>query len=84
MMDDSGYSAAWNAAYPNLTDEESDAKMEHTAKSRDLVVRVYLQMIDNANAMDFEMPLGTLAIMNFMKAKPGQAGAYEKMESEIF
>ena len=84
MMDDSGYSAAWNAAYPDLSDEESAAKMEHTAKSRDLVVRVYLQMIDDANAMDFEMPLGTLAVMNFMKAKPGKVGAYEKMESEIF
>ncbi len=30
------------------------------------------------------MPLGTLAVINFMKAKPGQSGAYEKMESEVF
>ncbi len=84
MMTDSGYMDAWNAAYPNLSDEESAAKMEQTAKSRDLIVRVYLQEIDQTNATDFDMPLGTLAVLNFMKAKPGMSGKYEKMESEVF
>ncbi|NNL02028.1 MAG: hypothetical protein HKP39_07115, partial [Eudoraea sp.] len=44
---------------------------------------VYLVQIDATND-NFDMPIGTLAVINFMKAKPGQSGAYEKMESEVF
>ena len=83
MMDGTGYSEAWNAAYPNLSDEESNAKMEHPAKSRDLAYRVFLKQIDVAGS-DFQMPIGTLAIINFMKAKPGMSGDYVKMENEVF
>ena len=83
MMDGTGYSEAWSAAYPNLSDQESAAKMEHTAKSRDLAYRVFLRQIDVVGD-DFEMPLGTLALINFMKAKPGKAGDYVKAEREVF
>ncbi len=83
MMDGGDFGKAWNAAFPGISDEESNKKMEHTAKSRDLAYRLFLQQIDVAGS-DYDMPLGTLAIINFMKAKPGQAGAYEKMESEVF
>ena len=84
MMDGGNFNAAYQAAYPNLSQEESDAWFEKTANSRNLAVRVYFEMIDNARATDFDMPLGTLAILNFMKAKPGMAQEYERMESEIF
>ena len=53
-----------------------------TAKSRDLTHRVFLRQIDLTND-DFDMPIGTLAVINFMKAKPGQSAAYEQMESEV-
>jgi len=83
MMDGGDFMKAWNGAYPNLSDEESNKKMEMTAKSRDLTHRVFLQEIDKTND-NFDMPIGTLAVINFMKAKPGESGAYEKMESEVF
>lgn len=83
MMDGGDFNKAWTAAYPNLTDAESNEKMAMTAKSRDLTVRVFLQEIDKTKD-DFDMPIGTLAVINFMKAKPGQSAAYEKMESEVF
>lgn len=83
MMDGGDFNKAWTAAYPNLTDAESNEKFAMTAKSRDLTHRVFLQEIDKTND-SFDMPIGTLAVINFMKAKPGQAGAYEKMESEVF
>jgi hypothetical protein len=83
MMDGGDFNKAWTSAYPNLTDAESNEKMMMTAKSRDLTHRVFLRQIDLTKD-DFDMPIGTLAILNFMKAKPGQAAAYEKMESEVF
>lgn len=83
MMEGGDFNKAWNGAYPNLTAEESDQKMAQTASSRDLTHRIYLAEIDKTND-NFDMPLGTLAVINFMKAKPGQASAYEKMESEVF
>jgi len=83
MMDGGDFMKAWNGAYPDLTEAESNAKMEMTAKSRDLTHRVFLVEIDRTKD-DFDMPLGTLAVINFMKAKPGKSGAYEKMESEVF
>ena len=84
MMDGGDFGAAYNAAYPNMTDEDSAKWMEKTSNSRDLVVRVYLEMVENISAEDFDMPVGSIAIMNFMKAKPGQAMEYEKMEREVF
>ena len=82
MMDGGDFNKAWTDAYPNLTDAESNEKMAMTAKSRDLTIRVFLKEIDKTKD-DFDMPLGTLAVINFMKAKPGQSAAYEKMESEV-
>lgn len=83
MMEGGDFLKAWNAAYPNLTESANNAKMAMTAKSRDLTHRVFLQQIDLTND-DFDMPIGTLAVINFMKAKPGKSAAYEKMESEVF
>ena len=83
MMEGGDFLKAWNAAYPNLTESANNEKMAMTAKSRDLTHRVFLRQIDLTND-DFDMPIGTLAVINFMKAKPGQTAAYEKMESEVF
>lgn len=84
MMSGAGdFDAALKAAYPNLSEEDIDRKMTLTAKSRDLAVRVYLEMIDSTED-DFEMPLGTIAGINMMKVEPANFDKYEKMESEIF
>ncbi len=83
MMQGGDYDKAWAGAYPDLSDEESAKKMEHTSASRTLTYQVYLMEVATTTP-EYDMPLGTLAVINFMKAKPGQSGAYEKMETEIF
>lgn len=70
-------------AYPEMSQFEIDKQMEQTVKSRDLSVVIYLEEIAGAGG-DFEMPLGTIGRINFMKAKPGQYNAYEEMESTVF
>ena len=70
-------------AYPNMSDFEWNNTMEQTVNSRDLAVVIYLQEIAAAGG-DYEMPLGTIARFNFMKAKPGQYNAYEELESTSF
>lgn len=83
MMGGGDFMKAVKGAYPDMTDEEIDAKMAHTSKSRDLTHQVFFQQVNTVND-SYEMPLGTIAVMNFMKAKPGKAWDYEKMEDEIY
>ena len=84
MMSNAGdFDAALKAAYPDMSEEDLDKMMDKTVKSRDLAVRIYLEHIDGTDD-NFEMPLGTMASINFMKVVPGGAATYEKMESEIF
>ena len=68
-------------AYPDMSDEELNKKFNSTAKSRDLAVRIYLHQIAETND-SFDMPLGTIAFINYMKAT--NSGAYEKAETEVF
>lgn len=82
MMQGGDFDKAMDGAYGDMSQVDRDNMMEHTAKSRDLAVRIYLTQI--ATAGDYEMPLGTIASINFMKAKPGEYEAYEKMESQEF
>ncbi|MBT8206011.1 MAG: hypothetical protein KJP14_08630 [Eudoraea sp.] len=83
MMQGGDLNKAMDGAYPNMSQVDRDSKMDQTVKSRDLAVVVYLQQIASAGG-DYEMPLGTLAQINFMKANPGKASAYEEMESSMF
>lgn len=70
-------------AYPNLTEAAIEGMVQESAKTRDLAVRQYLQRIDFTEG-DFEMPLGTVARINMMKAAVGQASAYVAGERDIF
>ena len=70
-------------AYPKMSEVELTKKLNNSAKTRDLAVRVYLEEIDLTKG-EFSMPLGTLGIINLMKAAAGQSDNYEKAESEIF
>ncbi len=83
MMSGGDFNKTMDGAYPNMSQVDRDSKMEQTAKSRDLAVIVYLQQIASVGG-DYEMPLGTIAQINFMKAKPGETSAYEEMESTAF
>ena len=75
--------AAAKKAYPGMSEEDLTKKVNHSAKTRDLAIRVYYVEVDKTKD-DFDMPLGTVAAINLMKATPGQVGNYEKAESEIF
>lgn len=77
------WDAALKAAYPKLSDEEITKKMNHTSKSRDLASRVYLEKIAGTKST-FDMPVGTVAAINFMKVSDTNYDNYEKAESEFF
>jgi len=64
------------AAYPNMTDEEIQNKMTKTNKSRDLGVRMYLEVIKTTKD-NFKMKTGMVATLDFMKA----TRSYEEYEN---
>jgi len=70
-------------AYPNMSEEELGAKFDETGKARDTNNRLYLEQISGTND-NFEMKLGMVAQMDFMKAASGKYDAYEKAEDEVF
>jgi hypothetical protein len=76
------FNAALKAAYPDMSDEELNEAMDKSAKSRDLAVRLYLEIVKKTTG-DFNMEIGTLAAIGFMKVTGGSA-VYEKAELETF
>ncbi|MGB5236316.1 MAG: hypothetical protein WBM43_08470 [Flavobacteriaceae bacterium] len=83
MMEGGDFDKAFDGAYPDMSDMDRMKKMEHTSKSRDLTHRVYLQQIATTTP-EYEMPIGMVARLNFMKVEPGQADDFEKAEVEVF
>ncbi len=84
MMNNAGnFEAALKAAYPKMSEADLNKKFDNTAKSRDLAVRVFLEQIATTKD-NFDMPLGTVAGINLMKASNGDYEKYEKFETEIF
>lgn len=71
------------AAYPNLTKQELEKKFKATSKSRDLAVRIFMERIDQTES-DFNMEVGTVAYIDFMKVDMGGYHAYENAETEVF
>jgi len=70
-------------AYPNMSDDELNKTFNNTSKTRDLAVRIFLHEI--ATTKDsFDMPLGTVAYLNFMKVDLDHYADYEKAEMEVF
>ncbi len=70
-------------AYPDMSEEELQAKFSGTAASRDLAVRFYLEQVGVTEG-DFEMAVGTVASMDFMKVDMNNYSSYENAELEIF
>ncbi len=86
MMDGEGpeaFMASAKAAYPNLSEDELMAKLEGSGATRDLAARIYLHLIETTED-DYEMPVGSIAVINFMKTGAGQGASYVKMEREVF
>ena len=71
------------AAYPDMSEEDLTKKLNHTAATRDLAVRIFLELIDGTTG-DFDMPLGTVASIDLMKVDLDNYSAYEQAESEVF
>ena len=67
-------------AYPDKSEEELIKTFKTTATTRDLGLRMYMLEIDETDG-SFDMPLGTMASMDLMKALNDD---YESIESAIF
>ena len=70
-------------AYPDMSEEDVWKKLNQAGKTRDLAVRIYLEDIARTTGTN-EMPLGTVAFLDFMKVGMGNYGQYEKAEMEVF
>lgn len=70
-------------AYPDMTEDELMKKLNSSSQTRDLAVRIYLHLTEQTED-DFEMPLGTVARINFIKAETGQNAAYVEFERETW
>ena len=70
-------------AYPDMTEEDLNKKMNSASDSRDLAVRIYMEQIAKTTG-DFTMKVGTVAFFDFMKVELGNYDAYEKAEMEVF
>ena len=83
MFEGGGFQEALQAAYPNMSEDELNKKFNATAKSRDLAVRIFLEEVATTDD-DFEMPIGTVASIDFMKVALENYSTYEKAEMEVF
>lgn len=70
-------------AYPDESDEELEKRINMAGGSRDLAVRLLIEIIDRTQD-EFEMKPGMIASIDLMKAKSGQYSAYEETESKTF
>ncbi|NND62705.1 MAG: hypothetical protein HKN48_05880 [Flavobacteriaceae bacterium] len=83
MFKGGGLWEAAKAAYPNMSENELDKKLNSAADTRDLAVRIYMEMIA-ATEDDFEIDVGTVATFDWMKVELGKYSKYEKAEMEVF
>ena len=70
-------------AYPDMTEEDINKKMNSASDSRDLAIRIFMEQIATTTG-DFRIKVGTVAFFDFMKVEMGKSDAYEKAEMEIF
>lgn len=70
-------------AYPDMSEEDIMKKLNNSAKTRDLAVRIYLEQIATTTG-EFVMVPGIIASFDFMKVDLGNYDAYEKAEMEVF
>lgn len=83
MFEDSNLWQRAQEAYPNMSEEALNDKMNSSSKTRDLAVRIYMERIDGTTG-DFKMKVGTVATMDFMKVDMNNYEAYEKAEIQVF
>lgn len=70
-------------AFPTISEAELLLKRTESLKSRDLTETFYLEQIDQTKGQ-FNVSLGTVMGINFMKVSPNNYAKYENAESKIF
>lgn len=70
-------------AYPDMSEEDIMKKLNNSAKTRDLAVRIYLEQIATTTG-EYEMVPEIIASFDYMKVDLGNYDAYEKAEMEVF
>ena len=70
-------------AFPTMSPADLLAKRTESLKSRDLVETLYLEQIDQTKGQ-FDVSLGAVMGINFMKVNPNNYAKYENGESKIF
>jgi hypothetical protein len=70
-------------AFPAMSDEDLLLKRTESLKSRDLAGIFYLEQIDHTKGQ-FDLSLGAVMGINFMKVEPNHYAKYENGESKIF
>ena len=83
MFDGGNFIENVKKAYPDMSEDDLTKKFNSVGSTRDLAVRIYLEEIATTND-SFDLPLGTVAFFNFIRAEPGKYDAYEKAEMEVF
>jgi hypothetical protein len=88
MMDGSSWDKLMDrakAAYPDMSESDIMNKLNGSAKTRDLAVRIYAEQIATTTGSSAaEMVLGTIAQIDMMKVDLMNYEAYEKAEDEVF
>lgn len=88
MMDGSSWANLMDrakAAYPAMTEADLMAKLNGSAKTRDLAVRIYAEEIATTTGSSAaEMVVGTVAQIDMMKVDLMNYATYEKAEMEVF
>ncbi|MFZ0488701.1 MAG: hypothetical protein WBV11_12080 [Salegentibacter sp.] len=83
MQAGNGIYDAAKKAYPDLSEQQFNERMDRSGSSRDLAVRLYFMVVTQTDD-DFQMKPGMLASFDLMKAAEGKSADYEKAEGETF
>lgn len=85
MFQNGGGSFLKNAkkAFPDMSDADLESKRTESLKSRDVVETFFLKQIDQTQGK-FQMSLGAVMFINFMKVSPDNNVKYREAESKIF
>lgn len=85
MFNGGDFLANAKRAYPGMSEADLLKKLNESAKTRDLAVRIFIEEIAHAVSSEgFQMTPGIVAHLNMMKVPLNGYAAYEKAEKEVF
>ena len=84
MLEGGDLLANAKSAYPGMSEEALMDKLNGSAKTRDLAVRIFIEEIANASKEGMQMQPGMIAHLNMMKVPLNGYDVYETAEKEVF